>query len=55
MRRALTLGLTDLEDAMQASAAIRFGAQMIVTRNLKDFTRSPVKAITPAQLTSLLV
>lgn len=54
MRRALALGLVDLEDAMQASVALRFGAQMIVTRNLRDYSRSPVKPITPAELIHLL-
>jgi len=50
MKRALDMGFDDLEDAMQASAALLFGAQMIVTRNLRDYTTSPLKAVTPAEL-----
>jgi len=47
MKRALALGFADLEDAMQVSAALRFGAQIIVTRNLKDYRKSPIKAMSP--------
>jgi len=54
MKRALDFGFDDLEDAMQASAAVRFGAQVLVTRNLKDFARSPIKVMPPAQLRELL-
>jgi predicted nucleic acid-binding protein len=54
MMHALDLGFTDLEDAMQAVAAIRFGAQLIVTRNVKDFRRSPIQAILPRNILSHL-
>jgi len=47
MKRALASGFADLEDAMQVSAALRFGAQIIVTRNLKDFRKSPIKILSP--------
>ena len=47
MKRALALGFKDLEDAMQVSAALLFGAQLIVTRNLSDYKRSPIKAVPP--------
>jgi predicted nucleic acid-binding protein len=39
----------DFEDAVLAEAAHQAGAQAIVTRNLKDFARSPVRAYTPKQ------
>ncbi len=45
--KALRLPLRDLEDALQAVAASSWGAQYIVTRNLKDFKGSPVTAIAP--------
>ncbi len=54
LRHALELRMPDLEDAMVASAAIQFGAQFIVTRNIPDFRRSPVKALAPEQVLSLL-
>lgn len=47
MKRALELGFPDLEDAMQTSVALVFGAQMLVTRNLSDYRRSPIKAVPP--------
>jgi hypothetical protein len=50
MKRALDMGFDDLEEAMQASAALLFGAQMIVTRNLRDYIKSPLKDVTPAEL-----
>ncbi|MBN2234808.1 MAG: PIN domain-containing protein [Opitutales bacterium] len=47
MKRAIELGFGDLEDAMQVSAALLFGAQLIVTRNLSDYKASPIKAVPP--------
>jgi predicted nucleic acid-binding protein len=39
----------DFEDAVLAEAALQAGAQAIITRNLRDFAHSPVRAHTPAQ------
>ena len=47
LRYALSLPLTDFEDAMQVAAGRACGARHIVTRHLKDFTRSPIPATTP--------
>ena len=44
---ALQLPMADFEDALQASAAMACGAQYIITRNIRDFAKSPVLAITP--------
>lgn len=46
-RRARNLGMTDFEDALQASAAAVARVDYIVTRNTRDFRRSPIKAISP--------
>ncbi len=54
MMHALDLGFTDMEDAMQAVAAIRFGAQLIATRNVKDYRKSPIQAILPRDILSHL-
>ncbi len=54
MKRALTLGFNDLEDAMQTATALLFGAQVIVTRNLADYRRSPIKAVRPGDPALLL-
>ncbi|MCB1209933.1 MAG: PIN domain-containing protein [Verrucomicrobiales bacterium] len=45
--RAFQLPLSDFEDAMQASVAEASGAAIILSRNTKDFTASPVPAMTP--------
>jgi predicted nucleic acid-binding protein len=37
----------DLEDCLQAESAALFGAEYVLTRNVKHFTTSPVPAITP--------
>lgn len=47
-RRAMDLRLPDLEDAFQVAAALAWGAECIVTRNLADYKKSPVRAISPA-------
>lgn len=46
---ALSLPMGDFEDAMQVAAAHACGAGQIVTRNLRDFTDSPIPAVTPEQ------
>jgi len=50
LRKALTLGMKDYEDAVQAACAQRNKVQYIVTRNLKDYIDSPVPAIKPEEL-----
>ena len=47
IRYAASLPVSDFEDAMQVAAAHACGAERIVTRNLRDFRRSPVPAISP--------
>ena len=47
-RYALALPMTDFEDAMQVAAARACDARFIVTRNVRDFARSPVPALSPA-------
>ena len=48
--RATSLDMPDLEDAMQAAAALACNADAIATGNLDDFKRSPVRASPPAKL-----
>jgi predicted nucleic acid-binding protein len=52
-RLARRLRMGDFEDALQAVAAQSCTADAIITRNLKDFKNSPVKALSPAQFTKL--
>ncbi len=49
IRYAAALPMTDFEDAMQVAAARACGAEHIVTRNVRDFERSPIRAITPQE------
>lgn len=46
-RMALALPLRDFEDALQAAVAQSAAVDCIVTRNVKDFRRSPVPALSP--------
>jgi predicted nucleic acid-binding protein len=47
-RQAVGFPMGDLEDALQAAAALAFGASHIVTRNTRHYRRSPVPAVSPA-------
>jgi predicted nucleic acid-binding protein len=54
INEALISELKDFEDAVVESAAFAINADYIVTRNIKDFSRSRMKAVTPAQFLNLL-
>ena len=49
LRYAISLPMRDFEDAMQVAAAQACGVQHIVTRNVRDFRRSPIPAVTPGE------
>jgi len=44
---AMGLPMADLEDAFQAASALAWKADLIVTRNLRDYRKSPVPAVSP--------
>lgn len=48
-KQATAFPMTDFEDAMQAAAALTFGAAYIVTRNATHYRQSPVPARSPAE------
>lgn len=50
LRRAASLPIADYEDALQSACAARIHADYIVTRNVRDFANSSVKAILPSEL-----
>ena len=52
IRYAAELPMTDFEDAMQVAAARACGARHIVTRNVRDYERSPVRAVRPQEALS---
>ena len=49
IRYAAELPMDDFEDAMQVAAARACGARHIVTRNVRDYERSPIRAIDPQE------
>jgi predicted nucleic acid-binding protein len=54
-RQAMGFQMPDFEDALQAAAALAFGATYIVTRNRADYRRSPVPALSPADFLQKII
>ena len=50
---ALSSHMTDFEDAVISSSAVRYSASYIITRNVADFRASSVPAITPFEFNKL--
>ena len=46
---ALHNGMSDFEDAVMSESAYRIDADCIITRNIKDYSKSKVPALTPAE------
>lgn len=53
-RRAISSELTDYEDALMTETALRCGMDCIVTRNLRDYGKSPVPVYSPSEFLSLI-
>jgi len=47
LRFAARLPLRDFEDALQVAAALACGAEVIATRDLRDYAKAPVRAAAP--------
>lgn len=54
LHQALVLPVDDFEDAVQLAAALKIGAEYIVTRNEKDFEQGSIPPIPADRLLSLL-
>ena len=54
IRYAAELPMKDFEDAMQVAAARACGARHIVTRNVQEYERSPIRAVAPQEALSEL-
>ena len=54
IEQALNLPYQDFEDAVQMMAALRSGAQYLVTRNVQDYKAGPLPVLQPAELLALL-
>lgn len=52
--RALSSEVSDFEDAVMIETAIRSRIDCIVTRNEKDYIKSPIPVYTPDRFTALL-
>lgn len=50
LMRATQLGWDDFEDAIQSITAERIHADYIITRNVRDFAKSRITALTPSEL-----
>lgn len=50
LERAVNMKWKDFEDAVQSATAEFVHADYIITRNIKDFTKSKVMAFTPSEL-----
>lgn len=53
-RRAISSQLTDYEDAMMSETALRCGVDCIVTRNLRDYEKSPVQVYAPSAFLAVI-
>ena len=49
VEKALSSEFTDFEDAMQYFSAEKFGADIIITRNKKDFRNAQLPVYTPTE------
>ncbi len=47
---AANLAMKDFEDAMQVAAALACQADIIVTRNIRDYSKSPIRALMPGNV-----
>ena len=54
IEQALSLPYRDFEDAVQMAAAVKAGAQYVITRNVPDYTGGPLPALEPAELLTLV-
>lgn len=49
-RKAISSDVSDYEDALMVETALRAGMDVIVTRNGRDYAKSPVRVCSPAEL-----
>ena len=54
IRKAISSEVTDFEDAVMIETAVRSGADCIVTRNTRDFSKAPIPVYDPAKFIELL-
>lgn len=54
IRKAILADISDFEDAVMIETAVRSGADCIVTRNKKDYSKAPIYVYTPSEFVELL-
>ncbi len=54
IRKALSWGWSDFEDAVQLAAAVQAGADYLITRNPRDFQEGLIPIVQPAAFLALL-
>jgi predicted nucleic acid-binding protein len=54
LESALSMGWSDFEDAVQMAAAVKAGADYLVTRNPDDFEGGPIPVLQPGEFLPLL-
>ena len=54
VEQALNLAYQDFENAVQMMAAVRTGAQYVVTRNVRDYESGPLPVLQPVELLALV-
>ena len=52
---ALSSEVSDFKDAVMIESALRYGTDCIVTRNVKDYSKSSIPVFDPEEFISLLV
>ena len=54
IRKAISSGISDFEDAVMLETAIRSNADCIITRNTKDYIQALIPVYTPTEFISIL-
>jgi hypothetical protein len=54
LQAALTLPLTDYEDAVQLACALTHQLDAVITRNIEDYRNSPLPVLTPVEMLARL-
>jgi predicted nucleic acid-binding protein len=54
LEQALILQYEDFENAVQMMAAVRVGAEYVITRNPQDYRDGPIPAVQPAEFLPLI-
>lgn len=55
LEQAITLGLTDFEDAVQVASAMKLALEAIITRDVDGFTGSPILVLSPKDMRNQLM